>query len=176
MIDRHIEYWDLYNKKGKYKQRVIRKGTPLGKSDYHLIAEAWILRSDGKFIIQRRSLNKHSFPGMWYCSAGGSVLAKETPKEGMIREIREELGIEVQEEELSLRFIITEANSIFYVYLVEKDVLLEDIILQESEVMDVKLATISQIKEMISEGIFLPLEYYERFFRNIEKNRKAGTI
>lgn len=176
MIDRDVEYWDLYDKKGKYKRRVIRKGMSLGKNDYHLITEAWILRSDGRFVIQRRALNKHSFPGMWYCSAGGSVLAKETPKEGIIREIREELGVNVVEEELSLRFIITESNAIFYVFLVKKDVELEEVTLQQSEVMDVKLASIPMIRRMIVQGEFIPLEYYERFFRNVEKNEKTDTI
>ena len=97
-----MEYWDVYDKKGKWKRRAIRKGERLKNDEYHIIVEGWILRDDGNFIIQRRALDKKSFAGMWYCSAGGSVISRETPKEGMVREFKEELGIDISEEELHL--------------------------------------------------------------------------
>ena len=162
-----MEYWDVYDKKGKWKRRVIRKGERLKNSDYHLIAEGWILRDDGNFIIQRRSLNKKSFAGMWYCSAGGSVISRETPKEGMIREFKEELGIDIREDELKLKRIITEKNTIFYIFLVRKNVSLDEIVMQEEEVMDVDIAGVEKIQQMIEDKTFIGLDYYEKFFRGI---------
>lgn len=50
---------------------------------------------------------------MWYCSAGGSVISRETPKEGMVREFKEELGIDIREDELKLKRIITEKTQYF---------------------------------------------------------------
>lgn len=159
-----MEYWDLYNRKGKFKNRVIRRGVPFRKSDYHMISEGWILRDDEKFIIQRRALNKSSFAGMWYCSAGGSVIAGEDPKDAMQREFCEELSLKIPIEEIRLKRIITENNAIFNIYLVRKNIELEDIVLQEEEVCDVKLATCEEIFEMIDEGIFIALDYYNDFF------------
>ena len=164
-----VEYWDVYNKNGKWKRRVIRKGERLKKSDYHIIVEGWILRDDGNFIIQKRSLNKKSFAGMWYCSAGGSVISRETPKEGMIREFGEELGVNIIEDELSLKRIITENNTIFYIFLVRKNISLKDIIMQEEEVMDVALADPEKIKKMVEDKTFIGLDYYEKFFESIFK-------
>lgn len=162
-----VEYWDVYDKKGKWKRRAIRKGERLKNNEYHIIVEGWILREDGNFIIQRRSLNKKSFAGMWYCSAGGSVISRETPKEGMVREFKEELGIEISEDELHLKRIITEKNTIFYIFLVRKNISLDEITLQEEEVMDVDLADPSKIRKMIEDKTFIGLDYYEKFFRGI---------
>ncbi|MDU1582851.1 MAG: NUDIX domain-containing protein [Peptoniphilus harei] len=162
-----MEYWDVYDKKGKWKRRVIKKGERLKNNEYHIIAEGWILRDDGNFIIQRRALDKKSFSGMWYCSAGGSVISRETPKEGMVREFKEELGIDISEDELSLKRIITEKNTIFYIYLVRKNISLDEITLQEEEVMDVDLADPSKIKKMVEDKTFIGLDYYEKFFKGI---------
>ncbi len=162
-----MEYWDVYDKKGKWKRRVIKKGERLKNDEYHIIVEGWILRDDGNFIIQRRALDKKSFSGMWYCSAGGSVISRETPKEGMVREFKEELGIDISEDELSLKRIITEKNTIFYIYLVRKNISLDEITLQEEEVMDVDLADPSKIKKMVEDKTFIGLDYYEKFFKGI---------
>lgn len=162
-----MEYWDVYDKKGKWKRRAIRKGERLKNDEYHIIVEGWILRDDGNFIIQRRALDKKSFAGMWYCSAGGSVISRETPKEGMVREFKEELGIDISEDELSLKRIITERNTIFYIYLVRKNISLDEITLQEEEVMDVDLADPSKIKKMVEDKTFIGLDYYEKFFKGI---------
>ncbi|MDU5570223.1 MAG: NUDIX domain-containing protein [Peptoniphilus harei] len=162
-----MEYWDVYDKKGKWKRRVIKKGERLKNDEYHIIVEGWILRDDGNFIIQRRALDKKSFSGMWYCSAGGSVISRETPKEGMVREFKEELGIDISEDELSLKRIITERNTIFYIYLVRKNISLDEITLQEEEVMDVDLADPNKIKKMVEDKTFIGLDYYEKFFKGI---------
>ena len=162
-----MEYWDVYDKKGKWKRRVIRKGERLKNDEYHIIVEGWILRDDGNFIIQRRALDKKSFAGMWYCSAVGSVISRGTPKEGMVREFKEELGIDISEEELHLKRIITEKNTIFYIFLVRKNISLGEIKLQEEEVMDVDLADPNKIRKMVEDKTFIGLDYYEKFFKGI---------
>ncbi|MDY3902883.1 NUDIX hydrolase [Peptoniphilus sp.] len=164
-----MEYWDVYNKKGKWKRRVIRKGERLKNNEYHIIVEGWILRDDGNFIIQRRALEKKSFAGMWYCSAGGSVISGETPKEGMIREFKEELGIDIDSDELRLKRIIIDKNTIFYIYLVHKNISIDDITLQAEEVMAVDIADPVKIKKMIEDKTFIGLDYYEKFFEGIFK-------
>ena len=162
-----MESWDVYDKKGQWKRRAIRKGERLKNDEYHIIVEGWILRDDGNFIIQRRALDKKSFAGMWYCSAGGSVISRETPKEGMVREFKEELGVDISEEELRLKRIITEKNTIFYIFLVRKNISLDEIKLQEEEVMDVDLADPNKIRKMVEDKTFIGLDYYEKFFKGI---------
>ena len=85
----------------------------------------------------------------------------------MVREFKEELGIDISEDELSLKRIITERNTIFYIYLVRKNISLDEITLQEEEVMDVDLADPSKIKKMVEDKTFIGLDYYEKFFKGI---------
>lgn len=87
----------------------------------------------------------------------------------MIREFKEELGIDIREDELKLKRIITEKNTIFYIFLVRKNVSLDEIIMQEEEVMDVDIASVEKIQQMIEDKTFIGLDYYEKFFRGIFK-------
>ncbi len=165
------EYWDIYDKKGKKKNRVIKRGQPLKQGEYHIIVEGWIRVGEDSYIIQKRAETKSSFAGMWYCSAGGSVLSGEDPKDGMIRETYEELGLDISTSSVKLKRIITEKNVFFYIYLIDGDFKLEDIVLQKEEVADAKIATVPEILKMVKKGDFIDLEYYESFFKSVSKTR-----
>ena len=60
---------------------------------------AIITRSDGKVFIAQRSWKKKLSPGQWE-TIGGKLELKETPEDGLKREIKEELGVGVK----SLKF------------------------------------------------------------------------
>lgn len=168
-----MEYWDIYDRKGKKQIKVKKKGQRLDAHEYHLVVEGWIQVGDREFLIQRRSLEKKMFPGMWYCSVAGSVIAGETALEGLLRETREELGIELREENIRLRRIITDENTIFYIYHIVQEVKLQEITMQEEEVMDVAVATVPEIYSMIREGRFIGLDYYDSFFREFLEDEKT---
>ena len=106
---------------------------------------------------------------MWYCSVGGSVLAGEEPKEGLIREAREEIGIDISDARIRLKRIIVESFGIFYIYLIDKKIKLEDLVLQEDEVSEVKIVTLEEIFELIENGDMIKLDYYEKFFDSVKK-------
>lgn len=50
-----------------------------------------ILRPDGKIFAQRRSLTRRSFPGCWDL-VGGHFEPGESPRQALVRELREETG------------------------------------------------------------------------------------
>lgn len=162
------EYWDIYNIKGKKKNKIIRKGDFLRKGDYHLVVEGWIRNSQGSFLLQKRSKNKKLFPNKWYCSLGGSVQARENPKEGLIREAKEELGIDISNNKIRLKRIIVDKFIIFYIYLIDREFKIENLDIQEEEVDDVKIANLEEIEKMIDDGEMISLEYYHKFFKSVE--------
>ncbi|RVU55061.1 NUDIX hydrolase [Anaerosphaera multitolerans] len=163
------EFWDVYNSKGKKKNKVIKKGQPLLEGEYHLIVECWIRCGKNLYLLQKRSANKKMFPNMWYCSAGGSVHAGEEPRDGLIREVKEELGLDISKDEIKLKRIIFEESSIFYIYLVDSEVDLNSLKLQSEEVAEAKIASLEEIKELIREGKMIYLDYYDKFFKSVEK-------
>jgi len=57
------------------------------------VAAAVILRPDGSFLLGQRAPGTF-YPGYWEFP-GGKVEAGETPREALVRELHEELGIEV---------------------------------------------------------------------------------
>lgn len=163
------EFWDVYNKKGKKRNKVIKKGHPLKHGEYHLVCEGWIRCAQNEYVIQKRSPMKKIFGNKWYCSMGGSVLAREHPRDGLIREAMEELGIDISDATIRLKRIIVEDYTIFYIYLIDKKINIKDLVLQEEEVIDAKIVSKEEICSMKDSGEFGWLDYYDKFFESIEK-------
>jgi 8-oxo-dGTP diphosphatase len=62
------------------------------------VVAAALIRSDGKICLQKRPENK-MMAGLWEFP-GGKVESEESPRAALSRELEEELGIEVQAEDL----------------------------------------------------------------------------
>ncbi len=73
---------------------------------HYLTATNVLLVRDGKILLSRRQ-NKGWGDGM-LCIPGGHVEAGETPAEGAVRELQEELGISV--DPVELKFLCLEAR------------------------------------------------------------------
>jgi len=65
------------------------------------VARVFLLNKDGLIFIQKRREDAEIAPGLWDQSAGGHIDAKEEPKESALRELKEELGIKLD----NLRFM-----------------------------------------------------------------------
>jgi len=61
----------------------------------HRSVIVFVLNSKGQIFVQERSPAKDVYPGLLLASCSGHVLSGESYKEAAIRELREELGIEV---------------------------------------------------------------------------------
>ena len=88
-------------------------GSPTGRAktraaihldgDWHQAFHCWVLRHNaGEVVLQRRSLAKDTFGGLWDAAAAGHWRFGETAAEAA-REIAEELGIDVPFERLTYR-------------------------------------------------------------------------
>lgn len=86
-----MEKWDLYDKNRNITGEHIR-GQKLPENGYHLVVHVWIKNSKGQFLISQRAANRKINPLMYEC-VGGSVLKGESSLEGALREVKEEVGI-----------------------------------------------------------------------------------
>ena len=91
-------------------------------------------------------------------SASGHVPSGETPKDSLIREAKEELGLNVNKRELKLlgKFWRNEfyrkdfiENELDYIYILEKDINIDKIKIQKEEVEQVKYISLETFKNMI---------------------------
>ena len=165
------EYWDIYDRDRRLTGRRLRRGEAVGPEDYVLVVNIWLRNARGEWLITKRAPNK-SQPLKWE-PPGGHVLAGENSLEGALREFYEETGIRLRPEEGELFAAFRRAqpsweNSGFLdIWVFEKDVPLEDVVLQEGETIDARWATQAEILEMIAGGEFVPMvvhPYYRELF------------
>ncbi len=153
------EIWDVYDiNENKLNKKVERDDGMLQEGEYHLSVDVWIVNSRKQFLIQKRSPSKRLFPDMWECSAGGAVVSGETSYQACIREVYEELGIEIDMKNAKMvHKFVRNKNALMNVWLVQQNINLEDIKLQEEEVADVKYASVEDIKLMINDNVYVPV-------------------
>ena len=90
-----MEVWDIYNReKQRTGRTMVRDDWRMKEGDYHLSVLGVIMRPDGKFLITRRAEDKSWAPGWWEVS-GGAAVAGEDSRDAVVREIREETGLDV---------------------------------------------------------------------------------
>lgn len=158
-----MEYWDLYDKNRNKLNRIVKRGDILSDDEYHLVINAWIRNKNNEFLITQRSANK-TFAFMWECT-GGSALKGETSKQAAIREIKEELGIDV--DEYTGKLIGTTLRQfpncpdIFDVWIFESNVQIENITIQKEEVCNVMWASVDKIRELYNENKFEANAFFE---------------
>lgn len=146
----------------------VKTGEVLTRKDvhklglWHKIIVIAIIDKDNQILMQQRSFTKDTCPGKWDISAAGHVSAGQTPLEAAVREINEEVGIEIEEKDLD--YILTykkesyvredyKDKQIFDCYIAKvEEINMENIILQESEVADAKLVTKEEFKNMVESG------------------------
>lgn len=166
------EVWDLYDehrrKLGKTCRRDIDK---LQKGEYHLVVTAIILNSRNEILLSKRAKHK-KFPLMWECT-GGSVIAGETSLQGILREIREELGIIfTPKEAMYLKAIKRDKNTLNIkdLWVFRKDIDIKGLTFPDKEAIEAKWVTLEEFmqmkqKEEIVPTIDIDIEEYQEAIR-----------
>lgn len=162
-----LERFDIYTENGDRTGRTVERGHPLMPGEYHLCVEVWVVNSKGNVLIQKRSGSRKVLPGIWALTTG-SVQAGETSLGGCVREAKEEIGIELNAEDLRLveRIVRRDANTIWDVYCVRRDFNLGDAKIQREEVDDVRWASPREMREMLVCGA---LYRYPEIYRIMER-------
>jgi len=169
-----MEKLDLYDLNKQNTHKTYNRSTPVPDGYCRLVVHCCIFNSEGKMLIQKRSKNKHKWASLWDISVGGAVSSGETSQQAISREIKEELGIDID-------FSNTAPDiSIFFkfgyndIYIVNKEIKIEQIVLQQEEVDDAKYASLEEINEMMKEGTFV--EYQPHFMDFLFQYRKNLNI
>ena len=144
-----MEYNDIYDKDRRPTGRVHVRGTKWNPGEYGMVVCVWVYDGKGKVLLTRRAKEK-SYPGTWE-NSGGAVKAGETSRQAIARELWEETGIRVPEEEFELLETGMEGNTHFDYYCVRRDVPLSQIVLLPGETDDVQWATFEQVHTLIEE-------------------------
>ena len=168
-----VELWDIYdiNKKktGKTAERDVYQ---FKEGEYHIVVTGIIINSKKEILITKRAKHK-KFGLMWECS-GGSILAGETSLEGIIRELKEELGIEFSKKEaIFLREIRRDKIPPDFkdLWLFRKDIDEREITFPDGEAIDAKWVTIDKFIQMYKNKEIVPTVDF-----GIDEYNKALTL
>lgn len=165
-----MELWDIYDSNKKPTGRTMKRNDwCLQEGEYHLTVLGVVARPDGRFLITKRVMTKAWAPGWWEVS-GGAAQAGETSEDAVIREVKEETGLDVSEAEGGYLFSYQrenpgEGDNYFVdIYRFVMDFDEQDVHLQEEETDGFMLATAEQIAEFAKQGIFLHYDSIKRVF------------
>lgn len=158
-----MELWDVYNSDRTKTGKTMVKGEQFENGAYHLVVHACIFNSKGEMLIQQRQPFKAGWPNMWDITVGGSALSGETSQDAIERELFEELGLKISFKNVQPSLTVNFDAGFDDVYLIEKDVDLNSLVLQYEEVKQVKWATLEEIISAIDDSTFIP--YYKSLIR-----------
>ena len=145
-----MEYRDLYDKNRTLTGEKIKKDDIVPQGRYYVTVMVFIENSNGDILLQQRSKAKG---GKW-ATTGGHPKSSETSEMGIRNEIKEELGIIVDNDNLvCYKTIQTEDDFVDFYYL-KKDIELSEINMQQEEVQNVKWFSKQQIDKMIENDDF----------------------
>ena len=156
-----MEIWDLYDEKGcktgETWERCRAREIPEGR--YHIVCDVLIRHRDGDFLLMTRDPDKDLYPGCLEASAGGSVLAGETPEEAARREMLEETGLVPEKLELIGITRNARTRSIVYAYLASADYDKGAVRFQAGETTDCQWVGYSTLMKLIPEEEVLQIQY-----------------
>ena len=155
-----MEYLDILDENGnKTGEKDTRENIhKLGL--LHSEVAAFIYTDTGKVVLQKRKSNKATYAGVWSVT-GGHVFAGENNEEAIIREIKEELNLNIEKDKVI--FVTTYKskkvkddvinNKFFSIYNVEiSENQFETIEIQKEELEDIKLFSIEEIESIMNSG------------------------
>jgi len=170
------EIIDQYNCVGE-KIGTVDKKIAHEKGLWHKSVHVWIINDKNEILLQYRCTDKKLYPDTWDVSFAGHINSGESSIQAVIREGKEELGIDVDLDKLS--YVFTNKEEIKYkqinskefvdIYILKQNIELDKIVFQVEEVSDAKYVSIEEFFKLVKENKVMPheIEYMvlERYFR-----------
>ena len=159
-----MEYLDIVDENGLPTGETVSRDAAHREGLRHRTAHVWVIRkSDAGYdiLLQKRSMEKESFPGLYDTSSAGHIPAGEEPLPSALRELSEELGIAAKPEELihagtfRIRYEkefhgrLFRDNEATQVFVYAQSVEIERLTLQASEVDEVRWFDLEEAWEEI---------------------------
>lgn len=140
-----MEYLNVYDSNKTRLNKKIARGEKMSEGEHILVTVIFIKNSAGKYLMQKTSKEK----GGEFATTGGHVLYNETSKEAIIREAKEELNIDISNDNIKYIGSILFGVPFGDIYYLEKDIDIETLKLQEEEVESVSYLSETEILDLI---------------------------
>lgn len=142
----------------------------------HREVGAFIFNNKNEILMQKRSSIKKQHPNTWAICAGHVDLG-ESPEDGMLREIQEEIGVKFNKEDLEYGFLEKRCeefpnrinNCFSYTYYIKSDLRIEDCKIELSELSELKYFTLDEFKDMIKTNSPKNVYYYKEYKEEVDR-------
>ena len=139
---------DLYDKNSKLTGLTYYKGDIIPEGYYPMVVMIAIENSKGEFLMQKRVPSK----GGDYGVTGGHPKSGETPYEGIITEVKEELGVDISDKEIIPFASGCDGKDCFIMYYTKLDLDISEFTIQEEELSEVRWFSIEELNRMVDES------------------------
>ncbi len=120
---------------------------------WHRVVHIWIYNENQEVLIQLRAARKAIYPNVWDISSAGHVLAGEEPIQAALRELKEELNIEVAPDDLQFwkllkvrhHFQTLKEYNISYVYFLKFTGEIQQLTKQDYELQAIKFIPVEEL-------------------------------
>lgn len=150
-----MERIDIYDKDGNIVDVARPRSEPLKEGEYRLAVGMWIVNDRGEIFLTKRSPEKRFAPNKWENPAG-HVQTGEDCMDAVLREVREETGLQITPEQVTLLGASCDAPYLGRDYGVRMNFDISVIQLQPGETCDAKWVDFDEFKRMIDDGDFAP--------------------
>jgi isopentenyl-diphosphate Delta-isomerase len=159
MVDELIDIVD--EESGERTGNSIMKNKAHAEGLWHEAIHIWIINSKGQVLLQKRAKRKKLLPGVWDVAVGGHVGFGEKIIESALRELKEEIGVNANKEDLEKIMVYKNSakvndgminNEFYHIFLLKKDLDINNLELQEEEVEKVKWFSFEELKELLKPG------------------------
>lgn len=172
------EFVDLYDEFGHFTGKTISSSQSYEEGYYVLIAHLCLFNSQFRMLCQKRSFQKKCSGGLWDVTCSGLIRSGENDLEGLIREVKEELGLEIKLNENQRAVVIKTDSTFESFFIVQTDFDLNLCKLQESEVLEVRYFSLEEIEKMVEKQQFIDyglLEFLKKLRQEAQKKEIMGN-
>ncbi|MGB5668354.1 MAG: NUDIX domain-containing protein [Maribacter sp.] len=178
------ELVDILDSEGNFTGQTAMKSIAHNKGLFHPTIHVWFYTQNGQVLIQQRGRKKDTYPLLWDVSVAGHVEAGEDIETSAIREVSEEIGLEINKNALQKIGVFKSIQKhkddlldceFHHTYLCELKVPFSNLKKQESEVEDLELISLIQFSEetwgMADLQKYVPhdITYYKSVIKAIKK-------
>ena len=140
---------DKNDKVIEYRERKLTT-----KKDIYRVAALWLINSKNQILLSQRGMKKSHSPGKWGPATAGTVGMGETYLENIIKETKEEIGINLQEynfKKVDKIFTDVEWKYFCQWYFLKADIPLEKFAFPKDEVEQLRWADRKEFEKDLQE-------------------------
>lgn len=153
------EYFDILNEDGSNKGIIKTRSEVHKKGFWHKAVHIWIVNENGDILLQRRSPDKDSDPNMLDISCAGHLTSGDDSITGALRELKEELNLDVKPRELKYITTLKRSpkhsdgfvdNEFDDLYILRTKKRINELQMQVEEISELFYVSYKKFKEMVN--------------------------